>query len=149
MAAGTPRHILENLQKLLAARGDVMAKSCGLEGEVRNGKMLLAASEQLRKLLKTLIKLREANAGSLEVGRFHSTIMEEIEKIDSAVPRRIAQRLLELNITWTVAGRCRMKHQKNGRGGSLDGYRHALLTTPRGPCLSSGSTRGMGKICVS
>ena len=98
-----PVPVVEKLNMCLAAAQDVMSRSRDTAGAVRNSKMLLAASEHLRRSLETVVKLQEAISDGLQIEQFHATIMEEIAKIDPMVAGRIATRLLEVNAVW--AGR--------------------------------------------
>jgi hypothetical protein len=107
VAATTPLAVMEKLATCLAAAQDVMSRSRDAAGVVRNGKMLLAASEHLRRSLETAVKLQEAITDGLEVEQFHASIMEEIAAIDPVVAGRIAARLLEMNAAW--AGRADVK----------------------------------------
>jgi hypothetical protein len=102
VAATVPISVVNLLNECLRAGQDVMAKSRGADGDVRNSKLLLRAAEQLRRSVETAAKLQETITDQVEVDRFHQVCIEEIGKIDRDVARRIVARLLEVNATWSA-----------------------------------------------
>jgi hypothetical protein len=102
-AAMVPLPVMEKIQMCVAAAQEVMNKSRDSSGQVRNAKLMLLASEQLRRSLDTAVKLQEAISDGVQIERFHKAIMDEIARIDPEVARRIIAKLNEVQAAW--AGR--------------------------------------------
>lgn len=98
--SSVPLAVMEKIGACVQAAEAVM-KNCRLAtGEVRNAKLLLVATEALRRSLDTAVKLQEAVTDGLQVERFHAVILDEIGKIDPATAQRIVQRLQEVGAAW-------------------------------------------------
>jgi hypothetical protein len=98
--AGVPVPVMEKIGLCLQAAEDVMSK-CRLDtGEIRNAKLLLVATEALRRSLDTAVKLQDAITDGLQVERFHAVVLDEVGKCDSETARRIVARLQEVANVW-------------------------------------------------
>ncbi|MCB5944253.1 hypothetical protein [Acidocella sp. KAb 2-4] len=86
----------------IQAGQDVIAKARGVDGEVRNARLLLQAAENLRRSLETAVKLQEAIQDGAEVDEFHRVVLAEVAKADPATAARIRTRLLEVNASYTA-----------------------------------------------
>jgi hypothetical protein len=87
-AAVVPVPVMELVKKCVQAADDTMAKSRGVDGDIRNTRLILRAAETLRRSLETAVKLQEAIEDGAEVEQFHRTILEEIAAIDPSVAAR-------------------------------------------------------------
>jgi hypothetical protein len=96
-----PIPVMDKIRVCINAAHEVMEKSRNADGSVRNAKLMLMASEQLRRSLDTAVKLQEAISDGLQIERFHQTIMDEIRKIDPDVARSIVAKLNEINANWS------------------------------------------------
>lgn len=113
VATIVPVPVMSLLDQCIQAGKDVIAKSRGADGDVRNARLLLRAAENLRRSVETAAKLQEMMVAEMQVERFHDIIFEEISRIDPAVARRIATRLQELNASWTG----RLEAERSAGGG--------------------------------
>ena len=101
-AAAVPLPVTQLVQMCVQAGQDVMAASRGPDGKPRNSKMLIRATDTLRRCLETAVRLQESITDALALGEYDRIILEEIAKIDTAVAARITARLLELNATYSA-----------------------------------------------
>ncbi len=97
-----PVPVTQLVQMCVQAGQDVMAASRGPDGKPRNSKMLIRATDSLRRCLETAVRLQEAIADALALEEYDRVILDEIAKIDPAVAARITARLLELNATYSA-----------------------------------------------
>lgn len=73
------------------------------EGEVRSAKLLLAASEHMRRNLETAVKLQQAIAGTAKVEEFHNAVLElvrDVAREHPAAAEAIVTRLAQLAARW-------------------------------------------------
>ena len=95
--------VMDRLNQCVAAADQVIAFARTSEGAVRNSKLLLSASEHLRRCLETAARVTETMMRAERVERFHAVIIEEIGK-----ERR----------WWRSAWRCGLpSSRRNGRPG--------------------------------
>ena len=92
--------IIERLQECIRAAQEVMRHARHDDGKVRNAKLLVSASEHLRRSLETSVRLFEAMRQIDQVDRLHTLIMEEIERESPACAERIVTRLGQLVSEW-------------------------------------------------
>ena len=95
--AAVPVPVTQLVQMCVQAGQDVMAAARGPDGKPRNSKMLLNATNTLRRCLETAVRLQESIADAVQADDYDRVIMEEIAKIDPAAAARITARLIELN----------------------------------------------------
>ena len=96
------RSVIDQLQDCLKAAQDVMKASRAQDGGVRNSKMLLVASEHLRRSLETSVKLYEAMQSVSQIDKLHEAIIAEISQVDPALAERVFRRLAVLSSQWAV-----------------------------------------------
>lgn len=92
--------IIEHLNRCVATAMQLMEFARTKEGEVRNAKLLLSASEHLRRNLETATKIADQMREVNQVDRFHVAIMEEIAKESPECAERIQRRLAVLSAEW-------------------------------------------------
>lgn len=92
--------VIEKLNECIRTAEQVMAYARTDEGKVRNAKMLLAASEHLRRALDTATRLYEAMREVNQVDRFHAAIMEAIAQESPEAAERLVTRLSQLATQW-------------------------------------------------
>jgi hypothetical protein len=94
--------VMDRLNQCVAAAGQVIAFARTPEGAVRNSKLLLSASEHLRRCLETAARVTETMMRAERVERFHATIIEEIGKEAPVVAEHLAMRLAQLASQWAA-----------------------------------------------
>ncbi len=102
--AGGPSAIavIQRLQDCVRAAEEVMAHARA-DGRVRNAKLLLQASEHLRRCLDTAARLHEAMRSVNDLDRFHAAVLAEVAKEAPLCAERIVTRLSQLAETWAAA----------------------------------------------
>jgi hypothetical protein len=94
--------VMDRLNQCVAAADQVIAFARTPEGAVRNSKLLLSASEHLRRCLETAARVTETMMRAERVERFHAVIIEEIGKEAPVVAERLAMRLAQLASQWAA-----------------------------------------------
>lgn len=92
--------IISHLQECLQAARDVMRYARAEDGRVRNAKLLVSASEHLRRSLETSVRLYEAMRSVNQVDAFHAAIIEEIGKVSPDLAEVVLNRLSLLSTQW-------------------------------------------------
>jgi hypothetical protein len=100
--------VIQRLQECIHAAMDVMGHA-RVEGKVRNARLLLQATEVLRRCLETAARLHEAMRSVHDVDRFHAAVLAEVAKEAPECAERVVQRLTHLARAWggdpTAGGR--------------------------------------------
>jgi hypothetical protein len=94
---------IAKLHAAIAAAEQVMCHARTEDGRVRNGRMLLAAAESLRRSLDTAVHLQRAILELTEIERFHRAIFEEIARESPELAERVVTCLRHLSNQWTPA----------------------------------------------
>lgn len=92
--------IIDRLNSCLATADQLMRHARHEDGKVRNAKLLLAASEYLRRCLETAARIADQMREVNQVDRFHAAIIEEIGKESAECAERIQRRLATLAAEW-------------------------------------------------
>jgi hypothetical protein len=92
--------IVEKLRVAMTDVERVIAHAKTEDGKVRNARLLLQATENLRRCLETGLRIAEAMRDLDQVDRFHAAIVEEIEKIDPVLAERVVLRLGQISEQW-------------------------------------------------
>ncbi len=95
--AGGTIAVIDQLRECTEAARAVMKHARNQDGSVRMGKLLLAASEHLRRNLETAVRLHESIYESAKTEEFHRRIIESIEKVARRHPVVAEEMLLELH----------------------------------------------------
>ena len=82
--------VVELLSRCISVAGDLIKHAQTSDGAVRNSRLLLHASEHLRRSVETATKINETVGIQQEINLFHDAVMEEIAK----EPRDIQERVL-------------------------------------------------------
>lgn len=94
--------IITRLNTCLTVAEDLMRHARTDEGKVRNSRLLLGASEHLRRCLETAAKITDTIMRADKIERFHAAIVEEIMKESPATAERILGRLSAITSGWSV-----------------------------------------------
>jgi hypothetical protein len=98
-SAGVIPAIAQLNECVLVAR-QVIEHARTIDGGVRNSKLLLAASEHLRRNLETAARITEVMMRGDRVERFNQAVIEEIGKESPQTAERLAMRLARLTGQW-------------------------------------------------
>jgi transposase-like protein len=93
--------VLEQLEQCITAAQRVMAYASNADGTVRNSKLLLNASENLRRAVETSVKLHDAVMDVLAVERFHQAVFDVLRDQSPALAEAVVVRLRDLNAEWS------------------------------------------------
>lgn len=99
--------VIERLTACLETAEQVMAYARNADGTVRSAKILLAASEHMRRSLDTAAKLQQAMHSTARVEEFHGAVLELLEGVARDFPQAaeaIVSRLGQLSTRWGGAG---------------------------------------------
>lgn len=99
-ASGGTLAVVEQIQACVKAALQVMEYARHEDGKVRVPKILLAASEHLRRSLETAARLQEAMFEMADIERFHAAIFEELRRESPELAERIVLRLQQLQTAW-------------------------------------------------
>jgi hypothetical protein len=88
---------IEQLGECIRAAQQVMAYARHADGNVRSAKILLTATEVLRRSLDTAVKLQQAVMEVSQVEKFHAAVFETIREESPATAERLLVRLQQLN----------------------------------------------------
>jgi hypothetical protein len=92
--------VIDQLHTCIQAAQDVLAHARTGDGKVKNAKLLLQASESLRRCLDTAARISDAMYQAAAVERFHKAIVEEVSKESPALAERVLARLSALANQW-------------------------------------------------
>jgi hypothetical protein len=88
--------VVDLLQKCIDAAEKLSAYAHLPDGKVRNARLILQASEHLRKSVETAARLNESVAVYAEMEAFHDAVIAEISEESRDVAERILRRLGKL-----------------------------------------------------
>jgi hypothetical protein len=92
--------VIDRLNTCLAASEQLMAHARTEEGKVRNARLLLAASEHLRRCIDTAARITDTLMRADKVERYHAAIIEEIAAENPSTAERILLRISRLTAAW-------------------------------------------------
>jgi len=92
--------IIDKLEECLRAAEQVMAYARTKEGDVRNAKLLLTATEAQRRGLETALRISTELRELQATDQFHAAVIAEFKKLAPDVGARLALRLQELTTIW-------------------------------------------------
>jgi hypothetical protein len=93
--------IIERLQHVLTAAEDVMKHARTEDGKVRNARLLVGASEHLRRSLETAMKLHDAMIAVQKIDAFNGAVIAAIREETPEVAERLVRRLSQLSVRWS------------------------------------------------
>jgi len=88
------------LQECIFAATRVMANAQHAPNDARSCRLLLQATEVLRRCLETAIRLHEEMWNAARVEEFHAAIIAEVTANDAPTARRIMARLGDIAHRW-------------------------------------------------
>ena len=94
--------VIQHLRQCVRVADQVITFARNADGSVRNSKLLLTASEHLRRNLETAAKITDQMLRAERVERFHTAIIEEISKESAVLAERVAMRLARLSAQWAT-----------------------------------------------
>jgi hypothetical protein len=92
--------VIDKLQTCMGIADELMAHARTAEGKPRNVKLLLAASEHLRRTIDTTIRLQEAVNEVSQVEAFQRAVFDVLREEDPGMVERVLKRLRQLNEQW-------------------------------------------------
>jgi hypothetical protein len=92
--------IIDRLNTCLSVAEQLMAHARTDDGKVRNSKLLLTASEHLRRCIDTAARITDTLMRAEKIERYHAAIMEEIGAESPETAERMLGRLSRLTATW-------------------------------------------------
>lgn len=101
--AGGVLPAIEKLHSCIRTAEQVMAHARTADGRVRNAKMLLAASEHVRRNVESLIRIRQAVMDLAQLERFHEAIFDVLREESPELVERVVMRLQQLSAQWSAA----------------------------------------------
>lgn len=84
---------IQQLKACIEAAQQVMTYARRDDGAVRVPKLLIGASEHLRRCLETLLRFQEAMSSTQQIERFHAAVLEEVQSESPECAERILRRL--------------------------------------------------------
>jgi hypothetical protein len=94
---------LARLQGCLARADEMIAHAKTEDGKVRNSRLLLAASEHVRRTLATAARIQDGLMEVSQVERFHQAIFDMLREESPAFAEKVLIRLRQINATWGVS----------------------------------------------
>jgi hypothetical protein len=94
--------VIDHLNKCIAVADQVIRYAQNVDGSVRNSKLLLGASEHMRRNLETAAKITQLMMSAERLERFNQAVIEEIAKDSAETAERIAMRLAKLTSQWAA-----------------------------------------------
>jgi hypothetical protein len=94
--------VITLLNECIVVARQVIAHARAIDGGVRNSKLLLSASEHLRRNLETAAKITELMLRSDRIEKFHVAVIEELSLESPALAERAAMRLARLSNRWAA-----------------------------------------------
>jgi hypothetical protein len=102
IAATGVLNVVQQLNSCVAVAHELIAHARTIDGGVRNAKLLLSASEHLRRNLETAARITELMLRSDRIEKFHIAIIEELSRESPALAERAAMRLANLANRWAT-----------------------------------------------
>lgn len=93
---------IERLQKCIQIAEKVISHAETPEGAVRNARLLLQASEHLRRTIDSCVRLQEAVMEVSQVERFHQAIFDMLREESPTFAEKVLIQLRQLNVQWGV-----------------------------------------------
>jgi hypothetical protein len=101
-SSGLP--FIKRLQECLA-NADLLLKHAQTEdGKVRNSKLLLAASEHVRRTLETAARIQDSLVQGEQLERFHQAIFDALREESPVMAERVLIRLRQVNAQFSADG---------------------------------------------
>lgn len=94
------RSAIDQVRECVQHAENVLDYCTNDEGQIRNPKLYLAASNHMRNSVETLAKISERLNDAQRIEQVHAAIFEEIRKADPATAERILIRLQHLQELW-------------------------------------------------
>ncbi len=94
--------VIDELGKCIKAAHDLMAHARHGDGKPKNAKLLLSASEHLRRSTETMIRLQEMMASVIQVEAFHRAVFDVLREQDPKLVEGVLRRLRQLNEQWRM-----------------------------------------------
>jgi CheY-like chemotaxis protein len=98
--AGGTIGTIGRIKQCIAAAEAVMATAHNSDGSVRSAKLLLAASDHLRRAVETAWRLQQACARVAELERFHRAILDVLTDASPEIAEAVVRRLAQLSEQW-------------------------------------------------
>ncbi|MBV9250327.1 MAG: hypothetical protein JO227_13915 [Acetobacteraceae bacterium] len=95
-----PIPVIEKLGQCVRIAEKLIKHAETPEGGVRNAKLLLTASEHLRRTLETTVRLHEAIMDTVQVERFHEAVFNVLRRKDPMLVEEVLAELRALNAQW-------------------------------------------------
>lgn len=92
--------IIARLNECVETAQNLMTHARTEDGRIRNAKLLIAASEHLRRCLDTAARIADQMRAVNQVDRFHAAIIEEVSRESPECAERIQRRLSTLAAEW-------------------------------------------------
>jgi hypothetical protein len=92
--------VIDRLNTCITAADQLMSHARNDDGKVRNARLLLAASEHLRRCVDTAARITDTLMRAEKVERYHAAIIEEIAAENPATAERILMRISRLTAAW-------------------------------------------------
>lgn len=89
--------IYDELKTCIAVAKELMDHARTPEGKPKNAKLLLAASEHLRRSTDTMVRLQEAMMQLVQVERFHQAVFDVLREEDPVLVERVLLRMRQIN----------------------------------------------------
>lgn len=102
VATGNPIDVMMKLRTCVDVADDLIRHARTDDGKVRNAKMLLGASEHLRRCMATAAQLQEAMLEVAHIERFHAAIFDVLREESPVLVERVLVRIKQLNRQWGV-----------------------------------------------
>jgi hypothetical protein len=94
--------VIDELKKCLNVAWDLMAHARKEDGRPKNAKLLLQASEHLRRVTETMIRLQEAMNQVVQVESFQQAVFDVLREESPPLVERVLKRLRYLNEQWRM-----------------------------------------------
>jgi hypothetical protein len=88
--------VIEQLSRCIGIADQLIRHAQTTDGNVRNARLLLLASEHLRRSVETSVKLHEAVTAVMKVDRFHGSIIDILRDEKPELAERVALRMQQL-----------------------------------------------------
>jgi hypothetical protein len=97
---GKTVNVLERLQRVMADIELLVGHAKTDDGKVRNSRLLLQSSAELRKCLETSVKFYQAMRDVDQVNQLHAAILAEIRKASPEMAEAILRRIDAIAASW-------------------------------------------------
>jgi hypothetical protein len=97
---GKTVNVLERLSRVMADIELLVGHAKTDDGKVRNSRLLLQSSAELRKCLETSVKFYQAMRDVDQVNQLHAAILAEIRKVSPEMAEAILRRIDAIAASW-------------------------------------------------